>query len=169
MKAVLLPLTLAGVVALSSCVNPALTSSPNRYGYNGTVTGGGAAMVPPVNPGPTVAVNQTTPPPASVANDPTPIDLDSTPAPERTPVTPPPAPAPDPTPAPPSNVADNDPPAAPEPEPKLEIPYAIPVPGKEGLVYSPHNKDAGHADVRGMRPGVIVEDPYAPGKYFRVP
>ncbi|QQL46232.1 hypothetical protein [Sulfuriroseicoccus oceanibius] len=165
MKALLFPLTLLGVVALSSCVNPALTASPNRYGYEGTVTGGGTAPIPPVDPGATVAVSDPGPVSTASVDDPAPIDLDTTPTPPRNPVT---TPDPDPEPAPPSNVAGNNEKPA-EPEPKLEIPYAIPVPGKEGLVYSPHNKDAGHADVRGMRPGVIVEDPYAPGKYFRVP
>ena len=36
------------------------------------------------------------------------------------------------------------------------------------MVYSPYDKEAGYVDVRGMKPGALVEDPYSK-KYFRVP
>ncbi|ALJ56580.1 hypothetical protein AMD24_00404 [Candidatus Xiphinematobacter sp. Idaho Grape] len=49
-----------------------------------------------------------------------------------------------------------------------EIPYAAPVPGKKGLVTSPHAPYAGYVDVRGYPPGQEVKCPYT-GKLFRVP
>lgn len=52
---------------------------------------------------------------------------------------------------------------------KPEYLYGIPVPGRDGMVYSPYNKDAGYIDVRHMKPGALAEDPYTPGKLFRVP
>jgi hypothetical protein len=60
---------------------------------------------------------------------------------------------------------------APEPKPKPEvaedIPYATPVPGQEGRVYSPfHN--GGYVDVAGMPSGAKVRCPYTK-KVFRVP
>lgn len=172
MKAFFLPLTLIGVAALSSCVNPQSTASTNRFGYQGTVTGATDGAPAPGPPATEVAANQPGNNTAPGGSAPAPINLDDTPAAPSGNTASAPAPS-DNTPAPPSNIASNnesqEKPAADKPEPKLEIPYAIPVPGKEGLVYSPHNKNAGHADVRGMKPGVIVEDPYAPGKYFRVP
>lgn len=51
---------------------------------------------------------------------------------------------------------------------KQEYPYGIPVPGKDGMVYSPFDKEAGYVDVRNMKPGALVEDPYTK-KLFRVP
>lgn len=59
-----------------------------------------------------------------------------------------------------------DPPVA--SKPKDDYPYGIPVPGKDGMVYSPFDKEAGYVDVRNMKPGALVEDPYTK-KLFRVP
>ena len=64
----------------------------------------------------------------------------------------------------------------PEPGP-LEVkppagprPVAIPVPGKDGFVFSPYNNKV--IDVKGFAPGALVADPTYPmseRKFFRVP
>ena len=60
-------------------------------------------------------------------------------------------------------------PAVPEPPVKTgEIPYAKPVPGKPGFVFSPYDQYKGYIDVRGFPPGTEVKDPYS-GKSFLVP
>ncbi len=54
--------------------------------------------------------------------------------------------------------------------PKKEWPYANPVPGKEGFVFSPYNNKM--VDVRDIPSGTLVQDPtYPPAdqKRFRVP
>ena len=51
---------------------------------------------------------------------------------------------------------------------KSELPYAKPVPGKPGYVYSPFDKNGGYVDVTGYSPGQKVKDPYT-GKIFLVP
>ncbi|MEM6910651.1 MAG: hypothetical protein AAF555_03630 [Verrucomicrobiota bacterium] len=56
-----------------------------------------------------------------------------------------------------------------QPSGPQEYPFGIPVPGKDGLVYSPYSKDQGYVDVRGLRAGDLVEDPYKPGQFFKVP
>ena len=52
--------------------------------------------------------------------------------------------------------------------PKLDLPYATPVPGKQGFVTSPFAPDSGYIDVRGVAPGTPVKDPYT-GKSFLTP
>ena len=63
-------------------------------------------------------------------------------------------------------------PQSPVPETKPtsvgEIPYAKPVPGKPGFVFSPYDQYKGYIDVRGFPPGTEVKDPYS-GKSFLVP
>jgi hypothetical protein len=49
-----------------------------------------------------------------------------------------------------------------------EFPYAKPVPGKPGYVYSPFDPNGGYVDVKGYAPGQKVKDPYS-GKIFLVP
>src|SRR6266496_6788195 len=49
--------------------------------------------------------------------------------------------------------------------PKGDLPYGIPVPGKQGLVTSPFSPDSGYIDVRSFPPGTEVRDPYT-GKSF---
>ena len=49
-----------------------------------------------------------------------------------------------------------------------ELPYARPVPGKPGYVFSPFDKNGGYVDVTGYSPGQKVKDPYS-GKIFLVP
>lgn len=49
-----------------------------------------------------------------------------------------------------------------------DVPYGIPVPGKEGFVTSPYAPDAGFVDVRKFAPGTEVKDPYT-GKTFLTP
>jgi hypothetical protein len=49
-----------------------------------------------------------------------------------------------------------------------ELPYAKPVPGKQGFVTSPYDPSKGYIDVRGFPPGTEVKDPYS-GKTFLVP
>ena len=51
---------------------------------------------------------------------------------------------------------------------KSDLPYGIPVPGKQGLVTSPFSRDTGYIDVRGFPPGTEVKDPYT-GKIFLTP
>ncbi len=63
-------------------------------------------------------------------------------------------PAPNPVPNPPVSQGD--------------IPYAKPVPGKPGFVFSPYDQYKGYIDVRGFPPGTEVKDPYS-GKSFLVP
>lgn len=48
------------------------------------------------------------------------------------------------------------------------LPYAKPVPGKPGYVFSPFDPNGGYVDVTGFAPGSKVKDPYS-GKIFRVP
>ena len=49
------------------------------------------------------------------------------------------------------------------------LPYAKPVPGKPGFVFSPYDQyNKGYIDVRGFPPGTEVKDPYS-GKSFLVP
>lgn len=76
----------------------------------------------------------------------------------------------------PGPVPDPKPEPKPEPEP-LEVkplpgprPVAIPVPGKDGFVFSPYNNKV--IDVKGFAPGTLVADPTYPmseRKFFRVP
>jgi hypothetical protein len=47
------------------------------------------------------------------------------------------------------------------------LPFGVPVPGKEGVVYSPYTSE-GYVDVRGMPPGSKAKCPYTK-KIFRVP
>ncbi len=64
--------------------------------------------------------------------------------------------------------------ATPPPAPRSEVseggslPYAKPVPGKAGYVFSPYDKNGGYVDVTGFAPGSKVKDPYS-GKVFLVP
>jgi hypothetical protein len=51
---------------------------------------------------------------------------------------------------------------------KRDIPYAIPVPNKPGLVTSPYAPKQGLVDVRGFPSGTEVTDPYT-GKVFLTP
>jgi len=68
--------------------------------------------------------------------------------------------------------ADNPKPPPPVPDsspvPQGQIPYAKPVPGKPGFVFSPYDQYKGYIDVRGFPPGTEVKDPYS-GKSFLVP
>jgi hypothetical protein len=50
----------------------------------------------------------------------------------------------------------------------LSLPYAKPVPGKPGYVFSPYDPNGGYVDVKGYSPGQKVKDPYS-GKIFLVP
>jgi hypothetical protein len=51
---------------------------------------------------------------------------------------------------------------------KADIPYAIPVPGKQGFVISPFAPDSGYIDVHQFPPGTYVKDPFT-GRVFRTP
>ena len=79
-------------------------------------------------------------------------------------------------PAPPEPELHPEPAPAPEPEPPVvkppsgPRPVAIPVPGKDGFVFSPYNNKV--IDVKGFRSGALVADPTYPmseRKFFRVP
>jgi hypothetical protein len=86
------------------------------------------------------------------------------------PSAPPPPPSLDPSKPKPSQIGTTSKPVDPpvQTKPKDDYPYGIPVPGKDGMVYSPFDKEAGYVDVRNMKPGALVEDPYTK-KLFRVP
>jgi hypothetical protein len=58
-------------------------------------------------------------------------------------------------------------PATPDPE-VATLPYGEPVPGKPGYVTSPYAKNSGYVDVRNIRSGSKVKDPFS-GKDFLVP
>jgi hypothetical protein len=80
-----------------------------------------------------------------------------------------PIPSPSPSPRPPSEPNVRTASIAPQVKGKMrDSPYAIPVPGKQGLVTSPFAPDAGYVDVRQFPPGTEVKDPYS-GKVFRTP
>jgi hypothetical protein len=51
---------------------------------------------------------------------------------------------------------------------KRDVPYAVPVPGMQGVVTSPFAPQAGYVDVRKFPPGTEVKDPFS-GKIFRTP
>jgi hypothetical protein len=51
---------------------------------------------------------------------------------------------------------------------KGDLPYGIPVPGRQGLVTSPFSPDSGYIDVRSFPPGTEVRDPYT-GKTLLTP
>ena len=51
---------------------------------------------------------------------------------------------------------------------KTDVPYAIPVPGKQGFVTSPFAPNSGYIDVHQFPPGTDVKDPFT-GKVFRTP
>ena len=51
---------------------------------------------------------------------------------------------------------------------KADVPYAIPVPGKQGFVISPFAPDSGYIDVHQFASGTAVKDPFT-GKVFRTP
>jgi len=69
----------------------------------------------------------------------------------------------------PAGTDTKPPPPVPEPPKTVgEIPYAKPVPGKPGFVFSPYDQYKGYIDVRGFPPGTEVKDPYS-GKSFLVP
>ncbi len=62
------------------------------------------------------------------------------------------------------------PPPPTEPTQRSDYPFATPVPGKDGFVFSPYNNKV--VDVRDIPSGTLVQDPtYPPAdkKYFRVP
>ncbi len=63
---------------------------------------------------------------------------------------------------------ENKPPPSEPPVKVGEIPYAKPVPGKPGFVFSPYEQYTGYIDVRGFPPGTEVKDPYSQ-KSFLVP
>jgi hypothetical protein len=51
---------------------------------------------------------------------------------------------------------------------KADVPYAIPVPGKQGFVISPFAPDSGYVDVHQYPSGTEVKDPFT-GKVFLTP
>jgi hypothetical protein len=74
-----------------------------------------------------------------------------------------------PSPAPPDEYNVRTASAAPEAKGgKADVPYAIPVPGKQGFVISPFAPDSGYIDVHQFPPGTDVKDPFT-GKVFRTP
>ena len=48
------------------------------------------------------------------------------------------------------------------------LPYGIPVPGKQGLVTGPFSRNSGYIDVSGIPPGTEIKDPYT-GDIFLTP
>lgn len=171
------------MAVMSSCVNPPEAGGSavqNRFGYQGSHAPAPAAQVHPVVTGPTVATDRpsqadTRPRPLPAAQET--VFLDNIP-----PLPDKPKPKPE-EPRPDTNVARNNANPADSTkttkttngesatEPKRDkYLYGIPVPGRDGMVFSPYNRDEkGYIDVRSMKPGALAEDPYAPGKLFRVP
>lgn len=177
-------LTLSGIAALtlSSCLDTqttAGTTGQNRFGYNGTTSANtqpSSAVQQGVDNDPVATTevfeNTQTQPATTRQNSATEtIAIDSIPTNNST------NNASTDTASNISDVAANDTTTsanadttATEDKPKKpEYLYGIPVPGRDGMVYSPYNKDAGYIDVRHMKPGALAEDPYTPGKLFRVP
>ena len=89
--------------------------------------------------------------------------VETTPPPETNPTTPPPEGA-----KPPVDTTHPANPVPDQPVARGEIPYAKPVPGKPGFVFSPYDQFKGYIDVRGFPPGTEVKDPYSQ-KSFLVP
>ena len=115
---------------------------------------------PPAQPYP--AQQPTPPPPAPVQSQPPAV---------ITAQQPPPQPKPQAT-ATPRVVKSENPPPANSTAPSTstvsqnaDLPYAKPVPGKPGYVFSPFDKNGGYVDVTGYSPGQKVKDPYS-GKIF---
>jgi len=62
-----------------------------------------------------------------------------------------------------------DAPKPPAPKAKAGLPYAIPVPGRKGMVTSPYlPEEDKYIDVTGFASGSVVKDPYTE-KFFLVP
>ena len=57
---------------------------------------------------------------------------------------------------------------APVEKAKGDVPYAIPVPGRKGIVTSPYAPGEKYVDVSAFAPGSAVKDPFT-GKIFLVP
>ena len=96
------------------------------------------------------------PPATQTVVDPNATPDQSTPPPSDTPTKPP---------------TETHAPSSPVPDQQVQtgtIPYAKPVPGKPGFVFSPYDQYKGYIDVRGFPPGTEVKDPYS-GKSFLVP
>ena len=143
--------------AIAQAMAPQSTSGLQSQQNTGTVPpagAGGSTLSSPILPN----VGDTASRPADTGLNP------------RVPTSPPPPPSLDPdkpkTPQIGTTSKPVDPPVA--SKPKDDYPYGIPVPGKDGMVYSPFDKEAGYVDVRNMKPGALVEDPYTK-KLFRVP
>ena len=174
MKLIVLTITGISALSLSSCLDTQTTagSGQNRFGYNGTTaantqptSGVQQGVVSNTSAAPVVAQNTPTKPSQNSNNDTIAIDRLPTNNTSSTTAN---------TTSNTSEVVANDTTTstsgntAAKPE-KTEYLYGIPVPGRDGMVYSPYSKDAGYIDVRHMKPGKLAEDPYNPGKFFRVP
>jgi hypothetical protein len=92
--------------------------------------------------------------------------------PDRPPAAPPIPPVPTPTPAltpmPVPLMVRSASGVPPSKKPRQDLPYGIPVPGKQGFVTSPYAPKSGYVDVRGFPSGTEVKDPYT-GKVFLTP
>lgn len=87
---------------------------------------------------------------------------------QKSPISSPASPAPAPPPAPEKQAPPLS--TVPEKPAVATIPIARPIPGKEGVVFSPFNNKP--IDVKGYASGTLVADPTFPleeKKYFRVP
>lgn len=180
MKLFLLTISSISALTFSSCVNPQTTASTgqNRFGYNGTTsentqptTGVQQGVVSETASTTGVVENTQTRITTTQSSENDTIAIDSLPTNNSTNTT-----SNTPPPTNDDNVAANDTTtstkgntAAPDKPKKPEYLYGIPVPGRDGMVYSPYNKDAGYIYVGNMTPGTLAEDPYTPGKLFRVP
>lgn len=127
----------------------------NAAGAHGTLS---QPVLPTVNPNPPKVADAGVNPKVTPAPAPTPpAPANNSGSTTKANPTPPSNPNPTPTPPPPATTPK-----------KNDYPYGIPVPGKEGLVYSPYDKSAGYVEVKNIKPGSLVECPYT-HKYFRVP
>jgi len=129
---------------------------------------------PPPPPPPPSSSYQVAPQPYQANQPPPPPPVESRREVTTNPPPPPPAPATGPTATP--RVAVRERTSKPSPPPRStpaqasssDLPYAKPVPGKPGYVYSPYDPNGGYVDVKGFSPGQKVKDPYS-GKIFLVP
>ncbi len=103
---------------------------------------------------PVKKTGHTMPPPTTAENTPPPTDVPPTDVPPTQPK--------------PTEPKPTGPAVAEQPVSQGNLPYAKPVPGKPGFVFSPYDQYKGYIDVRGFPPGTEVKDPYS-GKSFLVP
>jgi hypothetical protein len=146
----------------------AIAQAMAPQGSSGTLATENVSTVPPAGANGSTLSGPILPSVGNTASRP--ADTGINPRMPTVPSAPPPPPALNPDKPKPPQIGTTSKPVDPpvQTKPKDDYPYGIPVPGKDGMVYSPFDKEAGYVDVRNMKPGALVEDPYTK-KLFRVP